>query len=257
LASVSAIRKRLRLRQRFRDPVATKHRAQLRWWLEEWEPVVRAGGLRPADALEYLDEDEVAPTYWGRRWQLARSQVGRVLAEAALGPESLVGKVTVEVGPGPLGFPDACPSRVSLGVDPLADSYAEHGLLLPGSPAIYLSAPAERIPLLSASADVVLARNTLDYVDDPHRALHELGRILRPGGRLILMFDVGHEPSETQPNALTVERVMAALNGMVITRQHSWDEPFGHDGHRVVLVAERPVASAASYPGAGPVGDLS
>jgi SAM-dependent methyltransferase len=234
-------RAQLRLRQRFRDPVAAKHDAQLRWWLEEWEPVVQAGGLRPNDALAFLEEDEIAPTYLGRRWQLARSQVQRVVMEAALdGPEYFAGKVVVEVGCGPLGFPDACPSRISIGIDPLAGRYAEHGLLLPDSPAVYLTASAESIPLLSASADVVLARNTLDYVDDPGRAVDEFRRILRPDGRLILLFDVGHMPSPAQPNALTVEGVRSALQGLTVIREHSWEEPFGHDGHRVVLVAELP-----------------
>jgi SAM-dependent methyltransferase len=201
---------------------------------------VRAGGLRPADALEFLDEDEIAPTYWERRRQLARSQVRRVISEAAVEAEAFFAdKVVVEVGPGPLGFPDACPARVSIGVDPLARRYAEHGLLLPDSPAVYLTAGAEDIPLLSASADVVLARNTLDYVDDPPRAVAELRRILRPGGRLILLFDVGHAPSPSQPNALAVEGVRSGLSGMSITREHHWDAPFGHDGHRVVVVAER------------------
>ena len=67
-----------------------------------------------------------------------------------------------------------------------------------------------------------------------------------PGGRLILMFDVGHEPSPTQPNALSPDAVRSELEGLTVTREHSWDEPFGHDGHRVVLVAELLVAVAPS-----------
>jgi SAM-dependent methyltransferase len=237
----SQVRARLRLRQRFRDPVALKHEAQLRWWLEEWDPVIRAGGLLPADALAFLDDDSPAPTYWERRWQLARSQVGRVLSEAGIEDEGFfVDKVAVEVGAGPLGFPDACPARISIGVDPLAGRYAAHRLLLRDSHAIYLTAGAEQIPLLPATADVVLARNTLDYVDDPPRALGELRRILRPQGQLILLFDVDHVPSPAQPNALTVREVTSALHGMSITREHHWDEPFGRDGHRVALVAELP-----------------
>jgi len=238
VASLQRVRAALRLRQRFRDPIAAKHEAQLRWWLEQWDPIIRRGGLKPDDALELLDGEQLDSTYLGRRWQLARSQVERVRREAAIEDLGFFdGKVVVEVGPGPLGFPDACPARVSIGVDPLAERYREHGLLIPNSPAVYLTAGAERIPLLSASADVVLMRNTLDYVDDPERALAEARRILRPDGNLIALFDVGHVPSPTQPNALTMERVKAALPGMRIVREHSWPEPFGHDGHRVLLVA--------------------
>jgi SAM-dependent methyltransferase len=236
-------RARLRLRQRFRDPIAAKHDAQLGWWLEQWDPVIRAGQLRPDDALRFLEGEEVDSTYLGRRWQLARSQVRRVLSEAAIEDERFFErKVVVEVGPGPIGFPDACPARISIGVDPLAERYAHHGLLLPNTPAIYIHAGAERIPLLSSRADVVLLRNTLDYVDDPERALGEARRILAPAGTLITLFDVGHVPSPTQPNALTVERVRSALPGMTLIREHHWDDAFGHDGHRVIIVAEGAVA---------------
>jgi SAM-dependent methyltransferase len=87
---------------------------------------------------------------------------------------------------------------------------------------------------------VVVARDTLDYVDDPERALAELQRILRPRGTLIVLFDVGHIPNESQPNALTISGIRAGLRpDMTVTYEHEWDEPFGHDGHRVVLVAER------------------
>ncbi|MGO9961525.1 MAG: class I SAM-dependent methyltransferase [Solirubrobacteraceae bacterium] len=140
----------------------------------------------------------------------------------------------------------ACPAggrpgaaRRRIGVDPLAERFAAHGLLLPKSAAIYLSTGAERIPLLSGSADVVLARNSLDYVDDPERVLGEAVRLLRPGGTLIVLFDVGSAPSASEPHALTVERVREALAGMTVEREHSWDQPFGDDGHRVVLVARR------------------
>jgi SAM-dependent methyltransferase len=234
-------RGRLRTRGRVRDPVVAKHQAQLRWWLDEWDPVIRAGGLNPGDALAYLADQEAAPTYAGRRWQLARSQVERLRQEAAIGDERFFeGKVVVDIGPGPVGFPDACPARVSIGVDPLAERYAEHGLLLPDSPAVYVNSGAEELPLLSAGADVVIARDTLDYVDDPRRCVAEFQRVLRPGGTLVLLFDVDHVPSQGQPNALTVAGIRSALQlDMTVIHQHEWDEPFGRDGHRVVLVAEK------------------
>jgi SAM-dependent methyltransferase len=221
--------------------VELKNAAQLRWWLDEWEPVIRAGGHQPGDALELLGEAAPAPDYLGRRWQQARAEVVRVAREADLGDIGFfAGKVVVDIGPGPLGFPDACPARISIGVDPLAARYAEHGLLLPDSPAVYLSAGAERMPLLAASADVVLARDSLDYVDDPEEVIREARRILCPGGTLILLFDVDSVPSPGEPHALTVARVRAGLSGMDIVREHHREDPFGHDGHSVVLVARAP-----------------
>jgi SAM-dependent methyltransferase len=197
---INRARARLALRQRFRDPSAAKNEAQLRWWLERWLPVVRSGGFNPGDTLELLAGEKAAPDYLGRRWQQARAEVG---------------------------------------VDPLAEEFARHELLLPDSPAVYLTAGGEAIPLLSGTVDVVLARNSLDFVDDPDQVLREAQRILAPGGTLIVLFDVDSSPSPSEPHELTTERVRSTLSDLAVVRGHSWPEPFGHDGHRVVLVARR------------------
>jgi ubiquinone/menaquinone biosynthesis C-methylase UbiE len=254
---VALQRLRASLRPRFCDPLTVKHDAELRWWLQHWDPVIRAGGFNPGDALAFLDHEDVEPTYLGRRWQQARAEVRRVLREAAIDDARFFdGKVVVDVGPGPrvglggralapaaspdLGFPDACSARVSIGVDPLAERFAEHGLLIPNSSAVYLSTGAEHIPLVRESVDVVLARNSLDHVDDPEQVLEEGRRILRPGGTLILHFDVEHRPTPTEPHTLTAERVRSALGGMTVVHEHESGGSFGREGHSVVLVAEKP-----------------
>jgi SAM-dependent methyltransferase len=202
--------------------------------------VLQAGGFNPGDAGELLGGEEAEPTYKGRRRQQARAEVRRVLREAEIEDERFFeGKVVVDIGPGPLGFPDACPARVSIGVDPLAEAYRKHGLLLEGSGAIYLSLGAESIPLTSSSADVVVARNSLDHVDDPEAVLSEACRLLAPGGTLILNFDAGHAPTATEPHSLTRERVRAGLDGLAIVRETTPAQPHGGAGEVVVIVAER------------------
>ena len=244
MGMLGELRSRLALAHRLRDPVAVKHEAQLRWWIERWDAIVRGGGVTPDDTLGYLDDDDVAPTYLGRRWQIARAHVRRVLDEAAIEDQSFFDdKVVVDLGCGPVGFPDACPARVSLGVDPLIERYAEHGLLLPASRAVYIQGDAEQIPLLSGTVDVVVARDVLDYVVDPEQSAGEIRRVLRPAGTLIVGFDVDQTPTVAQPQALTVERVRAALAGMTVTHRREWDAPFATSGHRVVLVAARDVES--------------
>jgi len=226
------------IRDRLRGPSPTKHDEELRWWLEEWDPVIRDGGLFPGDALDLLGEPAAEATYLGRRRQQARAEVRRVVLEAALDGESFFeDKVVVDIGPGPLGFPDACPAALAIGVEPLAERFAEHDLLLPDSRAVYLAIGAERIPLLSASVDVVLARNSLDHVDDPEQVLREAQRLLRPGGTLILNFDVDHAPTATEPHTLTVERVKAAIAAMEVVHERRWDHSHGHEGAAVVLRA--------------------
>lgn len=53
-----------------------------------------------------------------------------------------------------------------------------------------LQAPAERLPLPDASADVVVCTLVLCSVRDPDRAVDEMRRILRPGGRVLLIEHV-------------------------------------------------------------------
>jgi len=233
----------VRLARRMRSSPAAKGDAELRWWREVWEPVLRGGGFSPGDALAFIEDAEPAPTYEGRRWQQARAEVVRVLREAGIDDERFFeDKVVVDVGSGPLGFPDACPARVSIGVDPLAERYAAAGLLL-DSPALYLSTGAEDIPLLSASVDVVVARNCLDHVDDPPAALAEMKRILRDDGTLILNFDVEATPTPMEPHRLTVDGVTRLLDPLQVVHEDAWDRSHGDDGHAVVLVARRRRAS--------------
>ncbi len=228
------------MRLRRGAPTAAKHDAELRWWLEHWKPVIEAGGFNPGDVPRYLDPGEpVAGSYEGRRRQIARAEVRRVLDEAGIDdPRFFDGKVVVDVGSGPLGFPDACPARVSISVEPLAERYREAGLLIGGSSAIYLSVGIEAVPLTSASADVVVARNSLDHVDDPERALDEIQRLLRPGGTLIANVDLGHAPTATEPHTLTRERVLAGLPSMEVVSENA-ASGHGGDSAALVIVARR------------------
>jgi C_GCAxxG_C_C family probable redox protein len=49
-----------------------------------------------------------------------------------------------------------------------------------------LAGEAHRLPLPDASVDHVFANMLLHHVDDPARAIAEMARILRPGGRLVI-----------------------------------------------------------------------
>ncbi len=75
-------------------------------------------------------------------------------------------------------------------VDPSAGMLAELRRVLPGVPAH--AGSAEDIPLPDASVDVVLVAQAWHWVDQ-ERALPEIARVLTPGGRLGLIWNVRDE----------------------------------------------------------------
>ncbi len=52
--------------------------------------------------------------------------------------------------------------------------------------------PLEHLPLDDASADVVVANMALHHAPDPVAALHEMTRVCKPGGRVVITDAVHH-----------------------------------------------------------------
>lgn len=75
-------------------------------------------------------------------------------------------------------------------VDPLAELLEVLRTTLPETPALLGS--AEQIPLSDNSIDAVLVAQAWHWFD-PDRAAHEIARVLRPGGRLGLLWNVRDE----------------------------------------------------------------
>jgi SAM-dependent methyltransferase len=221
-----------RLKRRGGDPDE-----ELRFWVERWDAHIRGGALFSPHGLELIGDHEVADSYEGRRWQEARAQVRRVLEEAEIDDlDFFSGRVVLEIGPGPVGLPDACGARVALAVEPLAPRLEAAGLLLE-SDAVYLATGAEAIPLLDASVDVVVARNSLDHVVDPATVLSEVVRVLRPGGTLILNVDIEGEPTAEEPHAFSADDVHRLIHPLRAMHERSIAEPHGHKGRQLVIVA--------------------
>src|SRR5919107_191601 len=212
---------------------------ELRFWVEQWEPHIRDGKLFSPHGLELTGDSEVAETYEGRRWQEARAQVRRVLDEAGIeDPGFFGGKVLLEIGPGPVGLPEASGARLAVAVEPPAPRLDAAGLLLRGD-AVYLATGAEAIPLLDGSVDAVVARNCLDHVADPAAVLAEVVRVLRPGGTLILNVDVDGEATADEPHVFTAEDVRRPVPPPPVERERSVADPHGRVGRQLVVVATK------------------
>jgi ubiquinone/menaquinone biosynthesis C-methylase UbiE len=76
-------------------------------------------------------------------------------------------------------------SRLLSGIDPVPEMLAVARRGLP--PGVELREGwAERLPFADESFDAVVSCNMFHYIRQPAAALREMGRVLRPGGRLIV-----------------------------------------------------------------------
>lgn len=123
------------------------------------------------------------------------------------------GKRVLDVGCGPRGSLEwATNATERVGLDPLAGAYRELGT--DRHAMTYVEAGAEAIPLPTGHFDVVACLNALDHVDDLDQAIAEISRVTREGGTLLLITEVNHEPTATEPQQFGWE---------ILERFTAWD----------------------------------
>ena len=106
---------------------------------------------------------------------------------------SEVGGTVVEVGPGTgTNFRYYSRNIHWIGVEPnrYMHPYLQRAAEAAGLPIEVLLGRAENLSLPDESADAVVATAVLCSVRDPHRALKEIRRVLKPGGRFIFVEHV-------------------------------------------------------------------
>ncbi|WP_208347237.1 class I SAM-dependent methyltransferase [Pseudaestuariivita rosea] len=125
--------------------------------------------------------------------------------------EFYAGKRIVDIGCGPVGtleWADIAAERV--GVDPLAEEYLK---LNRGQQAMtYVEATAEDIPFDDGYFDVVSLFNSLDHVENVDAAIAEAVRLAKSGGIILLIVEVDHKPTITEPNMID-ESILEAFEG--------------------------------------------
>jgi SAM-dependent methyltransferase len=83
----------------------------------------------------------------------------------------------------------AFPQAALVGIELIAAGLSKAHVSVPE--ARLVQADARRLPLADASVDVAVSLNLLEHVPDDERALNELGRVLRPGARAVLVVPIG------------------------------------------------------------------
>jgi SAM-dependent methyltransferase len=147
-------------------------------------------------------------------WMLRAYQEGGELANGwyeeiytelfGLEPADYSGKRVLDVGCGPRGSLEwAQMATERVGLDPLAGCYRDLGGRHHAMS--YVAGTIEDAPLPSGHFDVVASINSLDHVDDVEAAAGGLIRMLAPGGLLLLLTELNHEPTATEPQTFSWE----------------------------------------------------
>lgn len=120
--------------------------------------------------------------------------------------EHYAGKRVLDVGCGPVGSLEwATNAARRVGLDPLADDYVK---LNKGKHAMeYVQGPSEQMPFPDGSFDIVAMFNALDHVEDVQKTIGELSRVTAPVGDLLLIYEINHPPSITEPHMLDADLI--------------------------------------------------
>jgi SAM-dependent methyltransferase len=129
------------------------------------------------------------------------------------------GKRILDVGCGPRGSLEwAEDAAERVGLDPLVPAYKRLGS---GRHAMrYVAGTAERMPFPNDAFDVVTCFNALDHVEDVDAAAAEITRVTKAGGHLVLVTDVNHKPTRTEPQTFGWEIVDRFRGWDLVTERH-------------------------------------
>lgn len=159
----------------------------------------------------------------------------------AFAHEFYKGKRILDIGCGPRGsleWADWAAERI--GLDPLAEEYLRLGA--DKHKMVYVKAPSDKIPFSKGYFDVVTSFNSLDHVDNLERTIQEIIRVTKSGGVFLLIVEINHPPTLTEPVTLRRESVLRAFErGFAVNR--SWCcamLPGGHDVYGSVLANQPP-----------------
>lgn len=140
-----------------------------------------------SDTLDAASYDAWFDTRWGRY----AFEVERAALLDAIGP--LQGRRVADVACGTGRFTaaleEAGAHTVGIDLDPGMLEIARERVV-----GQLLAADAHRLPLADDDVDVAVAVTLLEFVEDPVQVLRELGRVTRPGGRVVVAGLNPHSP---------------------------------------------------------------
>ncbi len=107
-------------------------------------------------------------------------------------------KIILDLGCGPRGSLDwATNAKLKIGLDPLAYKFNKH--IRQNVEMDLICSYGENIAVKDNVVNVVTSFNSLDHVDNLIKVIHEIERVLKKDGVFLLITDVGHKKTPTEP----------------------------------------------------------
>jgi SAM-dependent methyltransferase len=154
-----------------------------------------------------------------------------------LEPSFYTEKRILDIGCGPRGsleWADMAKERV--GLDPLVPAYLKMGA--DRHKMTYVAASSDAIPFAADYFDVVCSFNSLDHVADVEKTIDEIKRVVCRGGIFLLVTEVNHNPTSTEPVKLPWSICDAFTDAFNLVGEKRF-EIGNHDIHRQILIDDR------------------
>ncbi|MCA9662054.1 MAG: class I SAM-dependent methyltransferase [Myxococcales bacterium] len=137
-----------------------------------------------------------------------------VIVDVGCGTGSALRRVAPRVPAGALIGVDPLPRMLEIARERAAQDPSGHRIE-------FREGPAEHLPLDDSSADIVFAFDSIDHWQDRAAGLREVCRVLRPGGRLVVVKDGGVPGGTAAKRAFLAE---LARSGLVVMREEDLAE---------------------------------
>ena len=133
------------------------------------------------------------------------------------------GKRILDIGCGPRGsleWADNALQRV--GLDPLADEYLKIGA--DKHQMEYVAEGSEEMPFEDNYFDVICSFNSIDHVEDLDKTIAEIKRVIKKDGTFLLLTDVNHKPTPTEPQEISWDLADKFLPEFEIVQRHKFEK---------------------------------
>lgn len=136
-----------------------------------------------------------------------------------LSPSCYDGKRVIDIGCGPRGSLEwAAGATERVGLDPLVNEYRALGI--DRHSMRYVDAAAERVPFGDGHFDIVTTFNSLDHVEDLTAAVREIKRIVKPGGLVLIITEINHAPTVTEPHTFSEDVLQSFGPELRVEKSH-------------------------------------